>query len=269
MTWTELGLDYCVAGECSSRTAVENPKANPGLVADCEALLAARDMLKGDGNLNWSAEVAIGEWFGVTVEGSPKRVTKLKIGRSSLNGQVAPELGELTKLSVLSLSDNRLSGEIPSELGELTNLKELSLSENRLTGAIPAELGSLIDLSYLFLNNNRLTGEIPSEFGSLAEVKYMRLSDNQLTGEIPSELSSLENLVHLFLRGNQLTGCVPLGLRDVANNDMSLLGLSDCETATGMIAIPGGLGAVFEDLLQRAHDTPFLRRETVGLHSPS
>ena len=289
--FTELGLDYCVAGECSSRTAVEKPKANPGLVADCEALLAARDMLKGDGNLNWSAEVAIGEWFGVTVEGSPKRVTKLKIGRSSLNGQVAPELGELTKLSVLSLSDNRLSGEIPSELGELTNLKELSLSENRLTGAIPAELGSLIDLNYLFLNNNRLTGEIPSEFGSLAEVKYMRLSDNQLsgdipelslsnlvqlyltrnqlTGEIPSELSSLENLVHLFLRGNQLTGCVPLGLRDVANNDMSLLGLSDCETATGMIAIPGGLGAVFEDLLQRAHDTPFLRRETVGLHSPS
>ena len=409
----ELGLDFCEAGECANGSAVEDPGDNPGLVADCDALLAARDTLKGDGILNWSAEVAIGEWFGVTVEGSPKRVTKLKIGPSRLNGQVAPELGSLTKLSVLSLSDNRLSGEIPSELGELTNLKELSLSENRLTGAIPsslsnltalellslsdnrlsgeipselgnlvnlgrlslsenqlsgaipAELGSLIDLSYLYLNNNRLTGEIPSEFGSLAEVRYMRLSDNQLsgdippelgslsnlrylylsrnqlsgeiptelkdlanlrylhlsdndltgdippglgslsnltqlylsrnqlsgeipaelgslsnlvqlyltrnqlTGEIPSELSSLENLVHLFLSGNQLSGCVPSGLRDVANNDMSLLGLSDCEAATGMIAIPGGLGEVFEDLLQRAHDTPFLRRETVGLHSPS
>ena len=411
--FTEIGLDYCVAGECSSGTAVENPDANPGLVADCDALLAARDTLKGDGILNWSAEVAIWEWFGVTVEGSPKRVTKLEIGRSTLNGQVAPELGRLSKLSVLSLSDNRLSGEIPSELGGLTNLEELSLSENRLTGAIPSslgnltalerlslsdnrlsgeipsqlgslvnldhlylaenqlsgmiptELGSLIALSNLSLNNNRLTGRIPSEFGSLVEVRYMRISDNQLTGElpsalgslsnlrhlylsrnhlsgeipselgdlanltylhlsdndltgdippelgslsnltqlylsrnqlsgeipaelgslsnlvqlyltrnqltgeIPSELSSLENLVQLFLSGNQLSGCIPEGLRDVANNDISLLGLSDCEAATGLISIPVGLRAVYEVLLQQAHDTPFLRREIVGLHSPS
>ena len=364
----ELGLDYCVAGECSSGTAVENPDANPGLVADCDALLAARDTLKGNGILNWSADVAIGEWHGVTVGGSPKRVTKLELGPSRLNGQVAPELGSLTKLSVLSLSDNRLSGEIPSELGELTNLEVLSLSENRLTGAIPSslgnltalerlslsdnrlsgeipselgslvnldrlslsenqlsgtiptELGSLIALRYLSLNNNRLTGGIPSEFGSLAEVRYMRLSDNQLTGElpsalsslsnlrylylsrnqlsgeiptelkdlanlrhlhlsdndlagdippelgslsnlvqlyltrnhltgeIPSELSSLENLMHLFLSGNQLSGCIPEGLRDVANNDLSLLNLPDCEAATGLITIPRGLGAESEKM---------------------
>ena len=407
----ELGLDFCEAGECANGSAVEDPGDNPGLVVDCDALLAARDTLKGDGILNWSAEVAIGEWHGVTVGGSPKRVTKLELGPSRLNGQVAPELGSLTKLSVLSLSDNRLSGEIPSELGGLTSLKELSLSENRLTGAIPSslgnltalerlslsdnrlsgeipselgslvnldhlslaenqlsgeiptELGSLIALSNLSLNNNRLTGGIPSEFGSLAEVRYLRLSDNQLTGELPSELGSLsnlrhlhlssnqlngeiptelgdlvnltylhlsdneltgdippelgslsnltqlylsrnqlsggipaelgslsnlvqlylprnqltgeipsdlgnlENLVHLFLSGNQLTGCIPEELRDVANNDLSLLNLPDCAPATGRIAIPGGLRAVFEDLLQRAPDTPFLRREIVGLHS--
>ena len=95
------------------------------------------------------------------------------------------------------------------------------------------------------------------------------LTRNQLTGEIPSELSSLENLVHLFLSGNQLSGCIPEELRDVANNDISLLGLSDCEAATGLISIPVGLRAVFEVLLQQAHDTPFLRREIVGLHSPS
>ena len=114
-----------------------------------------------------------------------------------------------------------------------------------------------------------MSGEIPAELGGLSNLVQLYLTRNQLTGEIPSELSSLENLVHLFLSGNQLSGCVPLGLRDVANNDLSLLGLPDCEAATSMIAIPGGLGEVFEDLLQRAHDTPFLRRETVGLHSPS
>ena len=141
--------------------------------------LASRDTLRGTGFLNWSAEVAIGEWFGVTVEGSPKRVTKLEIGRSTLNGQVAPELGRLSKLSVLSLSDNRLSGEIPSELGELTNLEELSLSENRLTGAIPSSLGNLTALERLSLSDNRLSGEIPSELGSLVNLdrlSFLRIS---------------------------------------------------------------------------------------------
>ena len=114
-----------------------------------------------------------------------------------------------------------------------------------------------------------MSGEIPVELGSLSNLVQLYLTRNQLTGEIPSELSSLENLVHLFLSGNQLSGCIPEELRDVANNDLSLLNLPDCTPATGLIAIPGGLRAVFEDLLQRAPDTPFLRREIVGLHSPS
>ena len=90
-----------------------------------------------------------------------------------------------------------------------------------------------------------------------------------MTGDIPSELGDLSNLEELYLFGNQLTGCIPEGLRDVANSDLSLLNLPDCEAATGMIAIPGGLRTVFEDLLQRAPDTPFLRREIVGWQSPS
>ena len=93
----ELGLDFCEAGECANGSAVEDPGDNPGLVVDCDALLAARDTLKGDGILNWSADVAIGEWYGVTVGGSPKRVTELELGPSRLNGEVAPELGRLSQ----------------------------------------------------------------------------------------------------------------------------------------------------------------------------
>ena len=40
---------------CSSGTAVSNPTRNPGLVADCEALLTALDDLRGT-SLNWSGE---------------------------------------------------------------------------------------------------------------------------------------------------------------------------------------------------------------------
>ena len=43
---------------------------NPGLVADCETLLAARDTLKGSGTLNWSADTPIANWDGITVGGT-------------------------------------------------------------------------------------------------------------------------------------------------------------------------------------------------------
>ena len=235
----ELGLDFCEAGECANGSAVEDPGDNPGLVADCDALLAARDTLKGDGILNWSAEVAIGEWFGITVEGSPKRVTKLEIGPSRLNGQVTPELGSLTKLSVLSLSDNRLSGEIPSELGKLTNLKQLSLSENRLTGAIPPNLGNLIALERLSLSDNRLSGEIPSELGSLVNLDRLSLSENQLSGAISTELGSLIALSYLSLNNNRLTGGIPSEFGSLA--EVRYLRLSDNQLSG---QIPSELGTL-------------------------
>lgn len=259
----ELGLEFCETGECSTGTAVDNPNENPGLVADCAALLAARDTLKGAGFLNWSADVSIEEWYGVTVGGSPKRVTQLKIEPSRVDGEIAPELGRLSDLEVLSLADNRLSGAIPPELGNLFKLEELSLSSNRLSGEIPSELGkltaldhmllsdnrlsgripsalgSLNSVNYLSLSNNRLTGGIPSEFGNLTNLRYLRLSDNELTGEMPAELGSLSNLAHLHLSGNELSGVIPAELGLLAN--LRLLNLSD-NNLTG--EIPSELGSL-------------------------
>ena len=61
---------------CPAGTAVPDPDNNPGLVSDCEALLAGRDTLAGDATLNWSVDVPIADWDGVTVSGSPERVTE-------------------------------------------------------------------------------------------------------------------------------------------------------------------------------------------------
>ena len=64
---------------CSSGTAVPDPTNNPGLVSDCEALLASRDTLAGDATLNWSADTPIADWDGITLEGTPQRVTELQL----------------------------------------------------------------------------------------------------------------------------------------------------------------------------------------------
>ena len=119
---------------------------NPGLTADCAALLAARDTLAGTATLNWSANAPITTWDGVTLGGSPLRVIKLQLPNKGLTGEIPTELGNLANLQRLSLWENQLTGEIPTELGSLASLEELWLGGNQLTGEIPAELDSLANL---------------------------------------------------------------------------------------------------------------------------
>ena len=71
---------------------------NPGLVTDCEALLAARDTLAGTATLNWSADTPISDWEGVTVEGPPQRVMELDLTDKQLSGSIPSALGNLSSL---------------------------------------------------------------------------------------------------------------------------------------------------------------------------
>ena len=208
--------------------AVPDQANNPGLMRDCINLLGLKDTLRGTATLNWSVDTAISDWDGVTVEGSPNRVTRLLLKEKGLTGTVPPDLARLDGLQFLWLNNNQLTGEIPSELADIGGLTGLALSKNTLTGEIPSELGGLSNLDYLWLQENRLTGEIPTELGDLAILRALLLSTNQLTGEIPSELGGLSNLEDLWLNENQLTGCIPAALRDLENSDLSTIGLQYC-----------------------------------------
>ena len=212
---------------------------NPGLEADCARLLSARDTLTGTGTLNWSASVPIEDWDGVTVGGSPLRVTELRLPEKGLAGAIPAELGGLANLEELWLFENQLTGSIPTELGGLTNLQELYLYENELTGTITTELGNLTNLTHLYLGGNELTGEIPPQFASLTKLQRLSLSDNQLTGTIPAWLGSLAMLENLHASRNQLTGTIPSQLGGLTN--LEQLSLWDNEL-TG--EIPSQLGGL-------------------------
>ena len=67
--------------DCSSGIAVTDPDDNPGLVSDCEVLLAARDILAGSASLNWSADISIEEWDGIT----DRRVAMSRVDSLTLN----------------------------------------------------------------------------------------------------------------------------------------------------------------------------------------
>ena len=216
--------DY--TAQCSNGIAVPNPQSNPGLVADCAALLAAKNAFTDPRQrLNWSADIPISEWHSVEIESTLEgnyyrnRVVSLGIGGGLEGGRIVPELANLSNLRHLTLSHSQLTGSIPSGLGNLVNLEDLDISNNQLTGTIPPELGNLSDLESLYLGDNRLTGSIPPDFGNFTYLRNLSLNDNQLTGYIPSELGNLTNLDGLYLNDNQLTGSIPPELGNLTNLD--------------------------------------------------
>ena len=221
--------------DCSNGTFVSEPSANPGLVADCQALTAVRNHWTAPGNarlpaghslLTWGKDgVSITSWTRVTL--SDQRVTELYLDgdrSQGLQGPIPPEIGQLTNLTYLDLHGNQLTGSIPPEIGQLTNLEHLSLYGNQLTGSIPPEISQLTNLEHLSLYGNQLT-ELPPEIGQLTNLQSLYLDGNQLTGSIPPEISQLTNLEHLSLYGNQLTGSIPPEISQLTNLEhLSLYG---------------------------------------------
>ena len=145
-------------------------KSNTGLLADCNALLAARDTLRGTAALNWAPDTPIAQWDGITLGGSPQRVTGVKLHRKELSGQIPVEIGNLAMLEELWLYSNELSGAIPEELGNLPNLTWMFVSDNNLGGQIPESLNNLT-LDRLWLHRNSFTGCVPYNLTLTREYK--------------------------------------------------------------------------------------------------
>ena len=124
-------------------------------------------------------------------------------------GEIPPELGELSNLTVFGAAATAVSGEIPPELGKLKLLQTLSIYNTAVSGAIPKELGSLSELRNLYLHLNRLKGNIPPELGNLQKLNSLLLWGNTITGMIPRELGNCSSLVVLDLSGNEISGEIP------------------------------------------------------------
>ena len=217
---------------CATRGAVSDA-SNVGLVADCEALLGARNNLdrleNGERILNWSARRSITDWDGVYLGGTPVRVTRLILRRMDLNGTVPADLGGLPMLTELNLHTNRLTGSIPADLNGLRRLEKLLLHNNQLSGDIP-DLSGLRSLEMLWLSGKdmSLTGGVPTWLNTMSGLEDLTVWGNDLGGRIPN-LSGMSSLKRLDIRANGLIGSVPswlgdmdsLGILYLASNDLS------------------------------------------------
>lgn len=229
---------------CNAGYVVPEPGASPGLVRDCQTLMNLRDWLFGGATTNWNPGTPIDQWVGLTVEGSPRRVTGLRVGSGRYGdavtaGIIPPEVADLPKLRTLELAGNQISGNIPPALGQLAELETLDLAHNQLSGRIPKELGDLGSLRSLNLAGNRLYGEIPPELGQLTSLELLDLAGNDLTGELPAELGDLSSLQRLLLRENEFGATIPGELGQLAN--LAVLDLAESDL-TG--SIPPEIGVL-------------------------
>jgi hypothetical protein len=94
------------------------------------------------------------------------------------NGVRLPsEIGNLSKLTALTLEGRPFCGCIPTEIGTLQNLKHLVLRATSLTHTVPTELGALANLEYLDFQHSRLlSGHMP-DLSHLQHLKVVSLFD--------------------------------------------------------------------------------------------
>ncbi len=158
-------------------------------------------------NNGWLSGRPLAEWHGVTVN-EDGEVTHLALRDNNLAGTLAPELGKLDSLEVVSLDRNSIGGSLPVELGDLSNLTRLALNRNSLTGAIPTELGGLTNLSIIGLARNQLSGSLPASLGNLTGLTRLSLHDNTgLSGALPSGFTNMADLERLAIANTGL--CAP------------------------------------------------------------
>ena len=212
---TTINLDNNrVSGICTKGTVL----ATGALADDCATLRGLMDALRGTATLNWADTPNTSAWTGVTVEGSPPRVTELRLRNKDLTGVLPSALNNLTGLERLTLDRNQLSGPIP-DLSGLTALTQLTLDRNQLSGPIP-DLSSLSALEQLVLYENNFTpGPVPPWVNSLTALQTLNLANTNRTGPIPN-LSNLTALRTLYLADNDFTpGPIPPWI----NNNLTAL----------------------------------------------
>uniref|UniRef100_A0A0E0I865 non-specific serine/threonine protein kinase n=1 Tax=Oryza nivara TaxID=4536 RepID=A0A0E0I865_ORYNI len=133
-------------------------------------------------------------------------ITKLRVTKLDVVGQIPTELQNLTHLVDLNFNYNYLTGAIPSFIGIFTSMKYLALAMNPLSGPLPKELGNLTNLVSLGISLDNFTGGLPEELGNLTKLRQLRASDNGFIGKIPDYLGSMTNLQDIILRNCKISG---------------------------------------------------------------
>ena len=226
--------------------------------SDRSILLETKPIFDPQGRLNWSSDLPMGQWDGVTVrDGRVVALTFNDVAEKEdfeehgvegalqrlllRGGSIPPEWGQLDALQVLCIAGTGLEGRIPPEIGDCEALTGLQITENGVDPQIPAELGRCSMLRVLHLDcleGPARGGTIPAELGNCSRLEHLNLSAMSLSGEIPAELANCTHLKTLVLRENDLSAGIPEVLGDLG--ELEELDLSGNDLTGSLPASLGG-----------------------------
>lgn len=182
------------------------PFAMADIASEKQALLAFASAVYHGNKLNWSQNIPVCSWYGVTCSLDQSCILALRVPGAGLIGTIpADTLGRLVSLQVLSMRSNRLSGSLPNDVVSLPSLQAIFVQHNELSGDLPPFLSP--NLNTLDLSYNSFTGQIPSGLQNLTKLSVLNLAENSLSGPIPD--LKLPSLRQLNLSNNELNGSIP------------------------------------------------------------
>lgn len=170
----------------------------------------------------WLSSASVCDWNGVGCNDA-RRVSSIILSGNFLVGPIPESFGQLTSLTVLTLTSNSVSA-LPSSFGNLTLLQTLNLDTNALT-SLPASINNCTKLTRVTINRNQLTS-LPS-VTKWNLVTYFDASDNKIT-QLP-DLSGLTSVGSLILYNNSISSLptsmcnMNFGYLDVSSNRLSTL----------------------------------------------
>ncbi|XP_031249224.1 probable LRR receptor-like serine/threonine-protein kinase At1g56130 isoform X8 [Pistacia vera] len=142
-----------------------------------------------------------------------------------MSGTLPAFIGNLTRLTYLSMGHNEFSGSLPKELGNLKELNFLAIGSNNFSGTLPPELGNLAKLDQLYMDCSGVGGEIPSTFANLQNMLIMWAFDCPLSGKIPDFIGNWTKLIALRFGGNTFQGPIPSSFYNLSS--LTVLQITD------------------------------------------
>ncbi|XP_078434763.1 leucine-rich repeat protein kinase family protein isoform X2 [Wolffia australiana] len=125
--------------------------------------------------------------FDSGIPSMPRRIITVLLSKNSIDGEIPPQIGDLTRLQHLDLSYNLLRGNPPSSLFSLPNLSYLSLSSNMLGGSLSRKLACGANLGFVDISINRFTGSLPLCLSDNSSERVVKFNGNCLLGELSGQ----------------------------------------------------------------------------------
>ncbi|PKI36497.1 hypothetical protein CRG98_043115 [Punica granatum] len=163
---------------------------------------------------SWMRGTDCCKWDGITCDNVTGDVIEVNLSCSRLQGilHVNSTLFSLRNLRALYLRDNKLDGPIPPCLGNLTKISSLSLSFNHIRGSLPRSLANCTsNLGELDFSNNELEDLFPSWLEALPSLYVLGLRSNKFHGLVKSSRSAQPfPRLHIFdISNNNFSGAFP------------------------------------------------------------